>query len=243
MSGILKPVIWALIPARGGSKGLPRKNVKMLAGKPLIAWTVEAARASEYLAKVIVSSDDAEIIEIACRYGAMAPFRRPDELASDTTSSVDVALHALEWFARCQQEKPEFLMLLQPTSPLRTTEDIDAICSLQEEKNADAIVSVCPGAHPPHWLRSLKPGNVLQAWNIDADVARRQDCPAAYQINGALYLVRTEMLAAERTFMPPGTLGYIMPPERSIDIDTPWDFHLTDLILKDRQSAATNGSH
>lgn len=167
--------ILGLIPARGGSKGIPRKNIKLLAGKPLIAWTIEAALDSSCFARLIVSTDDAEIASVARQYGAEVPFLRPAELASDAASSMDVVLHGLDWLAQAAQSLPGLVMLLQPTSPLRTPEDIQAAITLQTEKNAEAVVSVCEAAHPVQWLRRLGPEGELLPYQTDPELSRRQD--------------------------------------------------------------------
>ena len=229
--------VFALIPARGGSKGIPRKNVKPLAGKPLIAWTIEAARAARSVARVIVSTEDGEIADVARQHGAEVPFMRPPELASDSAASVDVVLHAIDWLADHEHVQPDLVLLLQPTSPLRIAQDIDAAVDLQRARRAAAIVSVCMAPHPPEWLRRLGPDGELLPWHAGPEPLRRQDAVLAYLVNGALYLVQTAVLREEKTLSPSRTLAYVMPPERSLDIDTPWDFHLADLVLKERHAA------
>jgi CMP-N,N'-diacetyllegionaminic acid synthase len=232
MSGIV-----AVVPARGGSKGVPRKNVKPLAGKPLIAWTIEAALAAPCVARVIVSTEDAEIAQVARAWGAAVPFVRPAALASDTATSIDVAMHALDWLCRTERAEPTCVLWLQPTSPLRTSEDIEAARTLQAEKHTPAVVSVCAAAHPPQWLKRIGPHGELLPWQIGVEPERRQDIGPVYQLNGAIYLTETTALRQHRTFAPDGALAYVMPPERSLDIDTPWDFHLAELILQDRYAA------
>ena len=146
--------ILGLIPARGGSKGLPRKNIKLLLGKPLIAWTIEQALASKYLDKVVVSTDDEEIAKISKKYGAEVPFIRPKELATDKTKGIDVVLHTIRWMEE-NGKSYDFLMLLQSTSPLRTFEDMDKAIELLFLKKAKAIVSVCEVEHHPYWSNTL----------------------------------------------------------------------------------------
>ena len=148
--------ILGLIPARGGSKGLPRKNIKPLLGKPLIAWTIEQALASRYLDRVVVSTDNKEIAEISKKYGAEVPFMRPKELAEDNAKGIDVVLHAIDWLKENNKRKQyDLMMLLQPTSPLRATEDIDKAIETLFLKEAKAIVSVCEVAHHPLWANTL----------------------------------------------------------------------------------------
>ena len=232
MSGIV-----AVIPARGGSKGVPRKNVKLLAGEPLIGWTIAAALATRDVVRVIVSTEDPEIAEVARRCGADVPFVRPLELALDTATSIDVAVHALDWMQQTEHGEPAIVLWLQPTSPLRTTDDIAAAIALQQRTSAAAVVSVCAAAHPPQWLKRLGPRGELLPWQPGPEPERRQDTASLYQLNGAIYLVQTTALRQQRTFAPEGTLAYVMPMDRSLDIDTPWDFYLAELILQDRHGS------
>lgn len=227
-----KEEVLALITARGGSKGVPRKNLKPVAGRPLIAWTIQAARGARRVDRVVVSTDDAAIAEVAKAWGASAPFLRPAELASDQATSREVALHALDWLALRQGYQPDWLLLLQPTSPLRLAEDIDRAVDLARASGARAVVSVCP-AHPhPQWCQRLDETGRLHPWVEGNGLAqRRQDLPPAYALNGAIYLVRAQDLMAGGDWLGPDTLAYLMPAERSLDIDSPWDLHLADLVL------------
>ncbi len=228
--------IVGLITARGGSKSIPRKNLMPLAGKPLIAWTIEAALASRRLSRVLVSTDDAEIAQVAASWGVEAPFTRPGELAQDATPHILVVEHAIHWLDETQGVRPEYVLLLQPTSPFRTAEDIDAAIALAEAHAAIAVVSVCEmGRHPYLAKRILADGTLADFMTTDIAYLRRQDLPPAYALNGALYLNRRESLLRDHTFLPPGTLGYVMPAERSLDMDTAWDFHLAELIFQDRR--------
>lgn len=223
-----------IITARGGSKGIPGKNIKQLAGKPMIAWTIEAALKANCLSQLLVSTDDPEIARVAWDWGAKVPFLRPAALATDTASSVDVALHALSWLRDTGKIMPEFILLLQPTSPLRQAEDIQNAVKIQRDTGADAVVGVCVISHPVQWLMRLGAGGELLPWLPNERASRRQDTEPLYQVNGALYLIRTEVLQATRTFSPIGTQAYVMPPGRSLDIDTPWDFQIAELVLRDR---------
>lgn len=217
----------ALIPARGGSKGLPRKNVLPLAGKPVIAWSIEAALAAPSVSRVLVSTDDVEIAETARRAGGDVPWLRPANLASDTATSLDVALHALDHAG----SDHEWLLLLQPTSPLRTTADIEA-ASAMREPGVDGVIGVCEAmTHPLLSLREDADGFVAP-FVEGTTPTRRQDLPGAYAINGAIYLVRVAALRAERTFKPTRTRPYRMPAERSIDIDTAWDLAVAELAIQ-----------
>ncbi|HSI10806.1 MAG TPA: acylneuraminate cytidylyltransferase family protein [Chthoniobacter sp.] len=223
--------VQALIPARGGSKSIPRKNIVPVGGKPLIAWTIEAALSSKLLDRVCVSTDDEEIAAVARQYGAEVPFMRPAELASDEAGSLGVALHALDWMAAHDGE-PDYLLLLQPTSPLRTTADIDGAIRLAEEHAASAVLGVCEASPHPWLARQISPEGVLgDFFPLKDKPRRRQDYPPAYMINGAVYLNLVTSLRAARTFQPPDARAYIMPAERSLDIDTPLELRLVDLLL------------
>ncbi len=224
--------ILALIPARGGSKGIPRKNLAPLAGQPLIAWTIAAALGSKNLSRVIVSTDDAEIAEVARQHGADVPFLRPPELAADESGALGVVLHALDWLAESAGEPPEYVLLLQPTSPLRATADIDAAIALAHARDADAVLGVCEAVPHPFLARRVDEAGVLTDFlPVDEKLVRRQDFPYAYVLNGAIYLNRCASLRTARTFQPPGALALIMPRERSLDIDTPHDLRLAEQLL------------
>lgn len=228
---MLAPVsILALIPARGASKGLPRKNIKPLAGKPMIVWTIEAALRSKVAARVVVSTEDDEIARVAQDAGAEVPFRRPAALATDTADSFSVAEHALKALAAAGY-RPQFLLLLQPTSPLRTAADIRRAARLRESRDADAVVSVAESPVSPQWLQTIDAKGVLHPWAGGKGPSRRQDAPRTYCPNGALYLVRTKTLLRAKDFSPPGALACVMPPERSVDVDTAHDFAVAGFLL------------
>ncbi len=206
----------ALVTARGGSKGLPRKNLQDLGGKPLIAWSIEAARASRYADRVVVSTEDAEIAAEARRHGAEVPFTRPAELATDEAPGMAPVLHALTVLPGF-----DWIVLLQPTSPLRTPADIDACLELCVRAEANACVSVVAATQSPYLMFRLSPDGAMDpllGWERAAD--RRQDLPPAYALNGAVYVARSAWLVSSGSFVAPETLAYVMPPERSMDIDT-----------------------
>lgn len=219
----------ALIPARGGSKGVPRKNVRLLAGKPMIAWTIEAARQARGVDRIVVSTDDDEIARVAREFGAEIPFMRPDALAQDNTSSMDVVFHALD-----NLPEHDDILLLQPTSPLRTAEDIEAIVRLRMESNAPAAVSVTEMDHPPEWMYRMGAGMHLQPVLNTQSPVRRQDAMPAYALNGALYLARVNWLREQRSFVTDQTIGYVMPAARSPDIDTPLDWRWVEFLMKEK---------
>jgi len=228
-----------LIPARGGSKSVPRKNIKLLAGKPLIAWTIEAALQSKKLARVIVSTDDTEIVDVARKWGAETPFLRPPELSGDSSSSLSVVLHAIQWLEAQDHFSPDFVALLQPTSPFRSVEDIDAAIELAEARQSVAVVSVSEAKNHPYLCKQIRSdGTLVDFVTSDLVYLRRQDLQPAYALNGAVYLNRCESLLKNRSFLPYGTVAYVMPAERSLDVDTLWDWHLAELILKERHEYA-----
>jgi CMP-N,N'-diacetyllegionaminic acid synthase len=223
-----------LITARGGSKGVPGKNIAPVGGKPLIGWTVDAARAASRLDRVLVSTDDAGIAQVARDCGAEVPFLRPAELASDRASHISVVLHALDWLAS-EGIEPRYLVLLQPTSPLRTAADIDGAITLAYEKDADGVVSVCPARDHPLLVKKITPEGVLADYaTTELAYLRRQDLPEAYALNGAVYVTRATALREQRTFLPRNTHPYVMPAERSLEVDHPWDLHLARLIMEER---------
>lgn len=212
--------VLGLVTARGGSKGVPRKNLRLVAGRPLIVWTLDAAKASRLLTRVLVSTDDPEIALVARAEGVQAPFLRPAELAGDASPHIDVVLHALDWLISNRGESYDYVCLLQPTSPLRAAEDIDEALELAISREADAVVSVSPSPVHPHLLYRMDAVSALTPVLPPVQgYARRQDLPAAFVLNGAIYVSRVEALRRDRCFTPPGALGFVMPPTRSLDID------------------------
>jgi N-acylneuraminate cytidylyltransferase len=213
--------IFAVIPARGGSKGIPGKNLRVLAGKPLLAWTIEAAQRSGSIDAVIVDTDDAEIAKVACDYGAVVPYIRPSSLADDKAMIADVLVHAIERVGR----EFQYLVLLQCTSPLRTVADIDAAVELCVRSGAASCVSVSECAKPPQWSLSLSSDrriHPLLGW--DGFLKRRQDLEKAYMPNGAVFVAQVPWFCKSRTFYASDTIAYVMPIERAADIDVERDF-------------------
>ncbi len=227
------PRILGLVAARGGSKRLPRKNALPLAGKPLLAWTVDAACSAQAIDNVVLSTDDTELADIGRCHGARVPFARPAELASDTATTVDVMLHALREL-EIQGEHYDYIALLQPTSPLRDAQDIDAAIALLLDKRADAVVSVCEVDHPPEWSNTLPAdGNMAQFYRPGIRTRRSQDLPTSYRLNGAIYLYSCKrLLASGELNMDDNCYAYIMPRERSVDIDTAVDFEIAELFMQ-----------
>ncbi|KAB1441295.1 cytidylyltransferase domain-containing protein [Pseudodesulfovibrio senegalensis] len=232
--------VLGLITARGGSKGVPGKNWKMIAGRPLIAWTVAAARACSCLDRIVVSTDHEEIAEAARNAGAEVPFMRPEELSRDDSPHIDCVLHALDWLEREQGYVPDCVCLLQPTSPLRLPEDIDGAVAMAErlmrEKGAAAVISVTDCPHHPYLARKQdESGRLLPFMEHDIAYQRRQDLPPALATNGAVYVNSVRSLREDKTFYPAECYGYHMPQERSLEIDTPWEFSLVEAVLQMQQ--------
>ncbi len=220
----------AIIPARGGSKRLPRKNVLPLQGKPLIAWTIESALQSQYIDTVCVSSDDEEILAIAEEYKILT-VNRPNELATDTATTFDAVKHSIDLIS----EKYEYIVLLQPTSPLRTAKHIDEAIALLEQKKADAVVSVCEMEHSPLWSNTLHDDGSMEGFLSDEVFQRSQDLPTYYRLNGAIYICRTNSLLSEKTFfLSEKIFAYVMDREISIDIDNQIDFYTAESILRSK---------
>jgi len=208
----------AIIPARGGSKGIPRKNIKDLHGKPLIVWTIDAALSSKYIDKVVVTSDDDEILTIAKKYGTDI-IKRPITLATDESPSVDTITHTLE-----QMDSFDLVMLLQPTSPLRTYVHIDESLELMMINKANSIVSVSKVKESPYWMYEIN-GTLLKPLLERNDTAtRRQDLPTVYKLNGAIYISGIEYFKKNKSMVTKDSVAYIMPENESYDIDTHLDF-------------------
>ena len=214
--------ILAIIPARSGSKRLPGKNVLDFAGKPLIAWTIEAALNSKYITRVIVSTNDKETADIAIKYGAEVPFLRDINLSTDQATTVDVVLDLIDKI----DQKYKYIALLQPTSPLRTAQHIDE--SVEQLGDSEAIVSVVKTEHPIEWSNTLQTNNSMDDFIDDSTRNKRsQDLPIRYRINGAIYITKTEKLVIEKTFqLRKGAVAYKMDSSSSVDIDESQDFVL-----------------
>ena len=222
-----------IIPARGGSKGIPKKNIAPLADKPLIAWVIEAARASQNITRLVVDSDSPEIAEVAREWGAETPYLRPAEYARDDTPSITTLQHALRWLEEHEGYIPDYLMCLQAVTPFLTTADIDGAVALALAKKAEAVVSVAPLKHPPQWLKKVDDDQRLQDYySGQTFVARRQDVTPAYELNGAIYMARPQLLLEQGTWYAQQTYAYVMKNEVWVDIDTPFDLQLADLVMR-----------
>lgn len=221
--------ILALIPARGGSKGIKDKNITDLGGKPLIAYSVECGLHSKYVDSVVVTTDSAKIAEVAKQCGARVPFLRPAELASDTAKTLDAVLHAVKTLEG-MGESYDLLLLLQPTQPLRTSEDVDGAIELYFEQSCEDLVSVCEVSDHPILIRTIEQGR-LHNLLACSSTCRRQDMPAYYRINGCIYINAVARLN-ENTSFNDNPVPYVMEQSHSVDIDEPIDLEVARLYIQ-----------
>ena len=233
--------IIAVITARGGSKRLPGKNILPLSGKPMIAWSIKAGLESKYVDRLIVSTDDAEIAAVAKTNGADVPFMRPEHLASSTASSIDAVIHAIDTL-ETQEDSYTYVLLLQPTSPLRTSEHIDQAVELLIKTKADSIIGVTEIDHPIEWTNKLPDDLSMDNFlSPQFQGIRSQDFPTRYIINGAIYLCRIDRLKEAGSFLlPKNTYAYIMDKSSAIDIDDDLNFQLAELFLNKKTNDSTD---
>jgi len=225
--------VLGLIPARGGSKGVPRKNVRPLGDRPLLEYTADAARASQRLARVVLSTDDEEIARIGQACGLDVPFLRPAELARDETPMLPVVVHALRWFEE-RGELFDAVCLLQPTNPFRRPEDIDACIAMLEEKKADAVVTVLsvPFEYNPHWVYvRCEDGCIHLATGEAAPIGRRQDLPPAFHREGSVYVVRRDVVLEQNSLYGRFLIGYEIDASRSVNVDSLEDWERAERLL------------
>jgi len=226
--------VLGIVTARGGSKGIPRKNIRPLGGKPLIAWTAEAARSARLLTRTVCTTDDEEIAEVARAVGLDVPFLRPAQLSLDTTPTLPVLQHAVRWFED-HGERFDAVCLLQPTSPLRTGADIDACVGLLEQTGADAVVSVgpVPPEYNPHWVYFADAAGELHlATGEQMPIARRQDLPAAYHRDGAVFVTRRDVLMIDDSLYGMRLVGHVIAATRTLDIDTVEDWERAEHVIR-----------
>jgi CMP-N-acetylneuraminic acid synthetase len=224
--------IATVITARGGSKGLPRKNLRSFRGKPLIGWTIEAALRSRYVDRVIVSSESQEIIAAAERFGAEAPFVRPQELAGDLSRQEDAVLHAMRWVT-ADEEPYDYLMMLTPTHPLRDAEEIDAVVErFAQHPRARSMLTVIPCEHSPLQTGTL-PEDLSMANFMPADIRfkNRQELPQYYRLSASVALAHWNHFIAHESFLTPETYAFVTSPRRGLDIDTEADLLLAELYI------------
>lgn len=219
-----------LIPARGGSKGLPDKNIMEIDGKPLIAHTIEAALHSQYITDVYVTSDSEAILNTASRFGAVCPFVRPADLSGDNALAVDVYLHAMNWLENNEGVNCDRLCVLLPTSPLRTSTDIDNAIDLFVHKGADSVISCCEVEHPISWVCDVDSSGKLSR-KAEGKLSNRQTELKRYIPNGAIFVLDKKLLL-QKTYYSEKTFAYVMPRERSVDIDTKLDFLFSEFLMR-----------
>ena len=224
----------AIIPARSGSKGLKDKNIKLLAGKPLLAYSIEAALQSKQFDEVMVSTDSHQYADIAKSYGASVPFLRSEATATDTASSWDMVDEVLNQYEDIGQSFDTFC-LLQPTSPLRTGNDIIAAYELYKEKAEFAVVSVCEAEHSPLWCGHLPESHEFSGFINVESMKQRQAAGKFYRLNGAIYIACIEKFKEDRFLYQHGSYAYIMSQDRSVDIDTEIDFRLAEVVISYNQ--------
>lgn len=226
--------VLAIIPARGGSKGLPNKNEKLFLGKPLIAWTIENALKSKYLDCILVSTDVRRIADISQQCGAEV-IERPKELATDETPTIEVILNVLK-MKNVKENSQDITIILQPTSPMRNTTDIDNAIELFSYSNCESVVSVCEFIHPPYWALTLDKSYLKPLFDEKFLRMRRQELQTTYLPNGAIYISTPLMLYKYKTFYVDNIIPYIMPVDRSVDIDSEMDFILAELLEKKHET-------
>lgn len=225
----------AIVPARAGSKGLPGKNIKELCGKPLIAWSIESGLNSQYIDEVMVTTDGLDIAEIAKQYGASVPFLRPTELATDEAASCDVIEHVVSYYMDCHKKKFDYIVLLEPTSPLRTHQDIDcSIIQLLAHESATAIVGVCKteSQNPAFLISKTSHGFLCGYENTNMKVVRRQDIKDVFFFEGSVYVSETKEFMKKKTFYHGKTIGYEVPRWKSHEVDDIDDFITVEALMK-----------
>ncbi|UWH26754.1 acylneuraminate cytidylyltransferase family protein [Aeromonas veronii] len=220
----------AIIPARAGSKRLPGKNSKLLAGKPLIKWTIDAALESNCFDRVYVSTDSAELAEIAINAGVEVPYMRPEHLATDEATTNDVVTHLVEW-VEANIAPVAQVAILQPTSPLRTAKHIKNALALYQQKQASAVISVCELEHPYQYCNKLDASLSLDGFICPENIKRAQELERYYRLNGAIYLFKRNLVGKLSELYNANSFAYIMSSRESLDIDEELDFHFANFLL------------
>lgn len=225
--------ILAIIPARWGSKRLPGKNLRELNGHPLIAFTIDAAKKSKYIDRIIVSTDNREIAEVANKYGAETPFIRPAEFAKDSSLTTEVVKHAIDWLFENERKEYNIICILQPTSPLRSSRHIDeSIEKFMNDINASSLISIVEAYENPYWMKTINENGFLESFlHVENNINRSQDLPKIYYPNGAIYLIRLNDFNKYFTFYTPETAFYIMDKASSVDIDDEFDLKLAETLF------------
>jgi N-acylneuraminate cytidylyltransferase/CMP-N,N'-diacetyllegionaminic acid synthase len=237
--------VLGIIPARGGSKRILGKNIRLLCNKPLITWTIEAAIESKYIDRLIVSTDSEKIKEICLKWDAEVPFLRPTHLSTDDASAEEVILHTLKWLRTNDKEGYDFLILLQPTSPLRTEKQVDdSIEQFFNDPYASSLVSVSEFDRKFDQMKVIHDERYIENFNLPIYAEKGlKKCPKIYYLNGAIYLTRVPLFMEERSFYSGRTAYYLMDSESSIDIDTQFDLAFAEFLLSRRIISESNDSH
>ena len=231
--------VLGIIPARGGSKSIPKKNIRLLANKPLIAHTIEVAKECKMLNRTVVSTDDGEIAEVAKKYGGDVPFIRPDNLSLDDTPMVPVLQHAVAFIENKDNVHVDVVVLLDPTSPFRRVEDIEACIKKIDRDNADSVVTVCEVEHNPYFvMMELNGDKLIPLIKSDKAVTRRQDAPDVYRLNATVYAIKRDVLINENKIITDNTMAVIMPQELSAHIDHEIDFEFVEFLIEKGISSA-----
>ena len=229
----MKSNILAIIPARIGSKGLPKKNIKLLAGKPLIVHTILAAKKSKFISKVIVSTDDKKIASIAKKYGAEIPFLRPKELAKDTSPTLPVLKHTVRWLEKNQKYKTDIVVCLFPTYPLRGQKEIDAVISKLLKTNAGSVCTVCNAEHHPYWMSKMQGDKTFFFKNRKTKIPERQNLPKLYVLAGGVVAIKKkELMRQKLVFYAKDNRGVVIPSEKCTDIHTLKDLTIAEALMK-----------
>ena len=226
----------AIVPARGGSRGIPRKNIANVLCKPLIAYTIEVAGVTECIDRIIVSTDDEEIREISLKYGAEVPFLRPKELAQDNTPDKPVLIHAIKWLEENEGYIPKIVLNLRPTSPLRLSEDIEKVVKKMISTGCDSVRTVCQVKHHPYWMKRLE-GDRLMPFlegKDERNYYQRQLLPPTYRINGCVDAIRRSVILKQDFLYGDDMRAVVMPAERSHEVDAPMDLKIVEMLLKER---------
>ncbi|OHW61977.1 CMP-N,N'-diacetyllegionaminic acid synthase [Andreesenia angusta] len=225
--------ILCIVPARGGSKGIPNKNLKSLLGKPLIAHTIEESLRSVYIDRIIVSTDSEEIGKVSTEYGAEVPFLRPNELAKDDTPGIAPVVHVINWIKENESIAYDYVCLLQCTSPLRRIEQVDEAIERIVGGGEDTLVSVCESKENPYWMKEIKDGYLEEFIVQENQYTRRQDIPKTYSLNGAIYIGKTKTILKEGNFLLDKTIAFIMDRASSVDIDDMLDFKFVEMLMEE----------
>lgn len=228
--------VLAIIPARGGSKGVLRKNTRNFCGKPLIAWTIEEALKCKYIDRLIVSTEDLEIATVAKEFGAEVPFLRPEQLAQDATPGIGPILHALDCLSKQENFNPDLTCTLQCTSPFRKTYHIDEALERIVAGGHDSIIGVCESEVNPYWMKRIENGRIKDFITTKINYTRRQDLPKVYRLNGAIYIARTAVLLKKGNWYTNNTVPYVMDKASSIDIDDLQDFKIAEFLMKEKMA-------